>query len=58
MPSIDSMTAVGRHLLFRQLGLSGVLLVVALVAAVLLVRNWPRITEWIEERWRGRGPGS
>ena len=52
------MTAVGRHLLFRQLGLNGVLLVVALVAAVLLVQNWSRITEWIEERWRRRGPGS
>ena len=49
------MTAVGRHLLSRQLGLNGVLLVVALVAAILLVQNWSRITEWIEERWRRRG---
>ena len=52
------MTAVGRHLLFRQLGLSGVLLVAAVVVAILLVQNWSRITEWLEERWRRRGRGS
>jgi phage-related minor tail protein len=50
------MLAVGRHLLFRQLGLSGVLLIVALLTAVILVRSWPAITDWIERRWRNRGP--
>jgi hypothetical protein len=47
--------AVGRHLLFRQLGASGLILVVALLAAVILVRSWPQITDWIERRWRNRG---
>jgi hypothetical protein len=49
------MLAVGRHLLFRQLGLTGVLLILAVVAAVVLVRTWPSITDWIERRWRDRG---
>jgi hypothetical protein len=49
------MLAVGRHLLFRQLGASGLVLIVALVAAVILVRSWPSITDWVERRWRSRG---
>jgi hypothetical protein len=55
LPSIRAVLAVGRHLLFRQLGATGAVLVVALVAAVLLVRSWPQVTDWIERRWRGRG---
>ncbi|MFN8160280.1 MAG: hypothetical protein U0R52_04440 [Solirubrobacterales bacterium] len=45
--------ALGRHLLFREITHGGALVaVIALVAVVLLVRFWPQITAWIEERMR------
>jgi hypothetical protein len=40
--------AAGRGLFFRELGLNGLVLIIALVATILLVRNWGRITDWIE----------
>jgi hypothetical protein len=38
----------------QELGLTGLLLIIALVVTFLLVRNWPAITGWLEERWRAR----
>ncbi len=46
--------ALGRHLLFRQLSHGGLVLVIAVIAIVVLVRFWPQISSWLEERFRGR----
>lgn len=44
--------ALGQRLLFDQLFRgAGWLVTVAIVAAVLLLRFWPMIFAWIEQRW-------
>ncbi len=41
--------ALGRHLLFHRLANgSGLVLVIAVIAVVLLVRFWPQISNWLE----------
>jgi hypothetical protein len=44
---------IGRHLLLRHLvhG-TGIVVIVAVIAAIALVRLWPQITAWIENRRR------
>ncbi len=47
--------AVGRFYLFRRLGEGGgggLVLLTTIVAAVLLIRFWPQISSWIEDRFR------
>jgi hypothetical protein len=46
--------ALGRHLLFREASRGGWVVIAALVAIVVLVRFWPVIVAWIEERGRIR----
>jgi hypothetical protein len=44
----------GGHYAFRQLERGGWIVVLAVVAMVILVICWPRITAWIERRWSSR----
>ncbi len=46
--------AIGRHLLFRQIGHGGWILIVALVVVFVLIRYWPAITDAMERWWRSR----
>lgn len=47
--------ALGQRLLFHQLFRgAGWLVTVAIVAVVLLLRFWPMIATWIEQRWESR----
>jgi hypothetical protein len=42
---------IGRSLLLRHLAHgAGIVVVVALIAAIILVRIWPQIVAWIENR--------
>jgi hypothetical protein len=42
---------IGRGLLLRHLAHgAGIVVVVALIAAIILVRIWPQIVAWIENR--------
>ena len=44
--------ALGQRLLFHQLFRgAGWLAIVAIVALVLILRFWPTIATWIEQRW-------
>jgi hypothetical protein len=46
--------ALGRHLLFREISNGGLLAIALVVAIVLLLVYWPRVTAWVERRWFGR----
>ncbi len=46
--------AIGRHLLFRQIGHGGWILIVVLVVAFLAIRYWPAIAAAVERWWRSR----
>ncbi len=46
--------AIGRHLLFREIGNGGWILIVALVAVFLLIRYWPAIADAVERKWRSK----
>jgi len=45
--------ALGRHLLAREISKSGWLAIALIIAIVLLMLYWPRITVWVERRWLG-----
>jgi hypothetical protein len=46
--------ALGRHLLFREIGRGGWIAIVAFIAIVLLIRFWPPLVERVERWWRSR----
>jgi len=43
--------ALGRHLLFREISKGGWLAIALVIAIILLMVYWPRISEWVERRW-------
>lgn len=45
---------LGRHFLFRGLGIGGWIAILAAVAIVLLIRFWPLVVERAERWWRSR----
>lgn len=51
---VAAVFALGRYLLFRELGRGSWIVVVAIVAALLLLRYWRPLVEWLERRWRSR----
>jgi len=46
--------ALGGHFLYREISKGNWVVVVALVAVVLLLRFWPQVVAWVEQRWRAR----
>jgi membrane-bound ClpP family serine protease len=46
--------ALGKHLLFRELGRGGWVMILAIVAIVLLIRFWSPLLERIAHWWRSR----
>jgi hypothetical protein len=44
----------GKHLLFRELGRGGWVVILAIVAILLLLRFWSPLLERIERWWRSR----
>jgi TRAP-type C4-dicarboxylate transport system permease large subunit len=46
------LVALGGHFLYREISKGNWIFVVALVAVVVLVRFWPQIVAWIEQRRR------
>lgn len=46
--------ALGGHFLYREISKGNWVFVVALVAVVILLRFWPQIVAWVEQRRRAR----
>jgi hypothetical protein len=46
--------ALGKHLLFREAGRGGWIVILAIVAILVLIRFWSPILERIERWWRSR----
>jgi hypothetical protein len=46
--------ALGRHILFRELGRGGWVAIAAVVAIVLLIRFWSPLLERVERWWKSR----
>jgi hypothetical protein len=46
--------ALGGHFLYREISRGNWIVVAALVGVVILLRFWPQIVAWVEQRWRAR----
>jgi hypothetical protein len=46
--------ALGRHLLFREAGRGGWIVILAIVAILLLIRFWSPLVQWLGRWWRSR----
>jgi hypothetical protein len=46
--------ALGGHFLYREISKGNWVVIVALVAVVVLLRFWPQVVAWVEQRRRAR----
>jgi len=46
--------AIGGHFLFREISHGSWLGVAAVIAILLLLRFWPQVVAWVEQRRRAR----